>query len=64
MPRVTKSLTAKAKHKKVLNLQKAIMVLEVDYSKLLSNQISSHFNMHLEIEKIEKEILDLFGFLE
>ena len=40
------------------------MELEVDYSELPSNLISNLFNMHLEIEKIEKELSDLFGFLE
>ena len=39
MPRVTKSLTAKAKRKKVLNSTKVIMVLEVDCIKLQNNQI-------------------------
>ena len=39
MPRVTKSVTAKAKHKKVLMLLKDIMVLEVDYLELPNNQI-------------------------
>ena len=57
MPRVTKSVTAKAKHKKVLKvLQKVIMEPEADYLKLLSNLISNLFSMHLEIEKIEKEL--------
>ena len=65
MPRVTKSVTAKAKHKKVLSkLPKVIMELEAGFIKLLSNQILKHFNMLLEIEKIEKEILDLFGLHE
>ena len=40
------------------------MELEVDYSELPSNLISNLFNMHLEIEKIEKELSGLFGFLE
>ena len=39
------------------------MVLEADFIKLPNNQILNHFNMHLEIEKTEKEILDLYGLL-
>ena len=39
MPRTTKSVTAKAKHKKVLVLLKGIMVLEVDYLGQLNNLI-------------------------
>ena len=40
MPRVTKSLTAKAKHKKFLSANKrVIMELEVGYLKLQNNQI-------------------------
>jgi hypothetical protein len=40
------------------------MVLEVDYLKLLSNLISNQCNMHLETEKIGKELSDLYGLLE
>ena len=56
MPRVTKSLAAKAKHKKVLKPQKVIMVLEADFLKLLSNQILNLYNMLLGIEKIKKKL--------
>ena len=56
MPRVTKSVTAKAKHKKVLQATKVIMELEVAYLKLLNNLISSHCSMHLEIGKIKKNL--------
>ena len=38
MPRVTKSVTAKAKHKKSLRLQRAIMQLEVGFLKQPNNQ--------------------------
>jgi len=64
MPRVTKSVTAKAKHKKVLVLPKVIMELEVGFLKLQSNLILNHCNMLSEIEKIEKEHLDLYGLPE
>jgi hypothetical protein len=37
------------------------MELEADYSELLSNLISNLFNMHLGIEKIEKELSEHFG---
>jgi hypothetical protein len=37
------------------------MVLEVDYLELLNNLILNLYNMHLEIEKIRKELLELFG---
>jgi hypothetical protein len=40
------------------------MVPEVDYSELLNNQILNLCNMHLGIEKIEKENLDHYGSLE
>ena len=62
MPRVTKSVTAKAKHKKVLSLLKDIMVQEVDYIRQQNNLILSLFNMRLEIEKIKKDHLDHYGF--
>ena len=38
MPRVTKSVSAKALHKKVLSATKGIMEPEVDYIKPQSNQ--------------------------
>ena len=61
MPRVTKSVTAKAKHKKVLNsTKKGIMELEADYIKQLSNLILNQCNMHLEIERIKKKSFPLF----
>ena len=40
------------------------MELEADYLKPLSNQILNHFSMLLEIEKIGKENLDLYGLPE
>ena len=40
------------------------MGLGVDYIKLQSSQISNHCNMHLEIEKIEKEHLGHYGLQE
>jgi hypothetical protein len=40
------------------------MVLEAGYLKLQSNLISSQCNMHLEIEKIGKELSGLYGLLE
>ena len=60
MPRVTKSVTAKAKHKKVLNLLKVIMEPEVDCIKLQNNQTLNLCNMHLEIEKIKKRFRSLW----
>ena len=39
MPRVTKALAAKAKHKKVLKSTKGHTVLEVDYLELPNNLI-------------------------
>ena len=64
MPRVTKSVTARAKHKKVLKALKDTLEREVDFIKLLNNLILSHFSMHLEIEKIKKDPSDHYGFLE
>ena len=40
------------------------MVLEVVCLRQLNNQILNHYNMHLEIEKIEKDLLEVCGFLE
>ena len=40
------------------------MAQEVDYIKLQNSQISNHCNMHLEIEKIEKEHLGHYGLQE
>ena len=40
------------------------MAQEVVYLKQLSNLISNHCNMHLEIEKTRKDLLDRFGLLE
>ena len=40
------------------------MVLEVDYSELLSNLMLKPFNMLLETEEIRKELFVLYGFLE
>ena len=64
MARVTKSNTAKKRHKKVLSATKTIMVLEVDYIKQPSNLILKLCNMLLEIEKIEKDPLGTYGSLE
>ena len=40
------------------------MEQEADFIKLQSNLTLSLFNMHLETEKIGKEISDLYGLLE
>ena len=64
MPRTTKAVTAKAKHKKFFPLQKATMVREVGYIKLQNSQILNRFNTLLEIEKTRREPLDLCGLLE
>ncbi len=40
------------------------MAQEVGSIRPRSNLIPNHFNMHLEIEKIKKEALDLYGFQE
>ena len=40
------------------------MVQEAGSIRPRSNLISNLFNMHLEIEKIKKEALDLYGFQE
>ena len=64
MPRVTKSLKAKSRHKKVLKSTKGHYGARRKLLKLLSSQILRLCSILLEIEKIEKEILDLFGFPE
>ena len=48
MPKTTKAVTAKAKHKKVLSSTKATMVREVGYIKLQNSQILNRFNTLLE----------------
>ena len=63
MPRVTKSITAKKRHKKVLTSTKGHYVA-VGYIKLQSNPILKHFNTLSAIGKIEKEHLDLYGYQE
>ena len=45
-------------------LQKAIMGPDLDFIKQLSNQILNLFNILLEIERIKKGHLGLYGFLE
>ena len=52
MPRTTKSLTAKAKHKKVLSATKVIMEQEAGFQNCY-NLILNQCNTHLEIEKIK-----------
>jgi hypothetical protein len=37
------------------------MELAVGYLEPLSNQILNPYNMHLEIERIKKDLLELFG---
>ena len=64
MPRVTKAKTAKSKHKKVQIQTKVTMVQEVDFIKRQNNQILNLFNMLLEIEKIKKELLEIYGSQE
>ena len=60
MPRVTKSVTAKAKHKKILKATKGHYGAEVDYLRPLQ---STNTNMHLEM-KIKKELSDHCGLQE
>ena len=55
MPRVTKSVSAHAKHKKVITVQ------EVDYIKLQSSQTLNQCSMLFVIEKTKKELLGLYG---
>ena len=64
MPRTTKAVTAKARHKKVLNATKGHYGARSRLIKLLNNPISNHCNMHLEIERIRNGFSDPFGFLE
>ena len=63
MPRTTKAVTAKAKHKKVLSSTKATMARS-RYIKLQNSQILNRSNTLLEIEKTRREPLDLCGLLE
>ena len=54
MPRVTKALSAKAKHKKVLTATKGHYGARSRLYKTQNNQILNLFNMLLEIEKTRK----------
>ena len=56
MPRVTKSLIAKAKHKKVLSATKGHYGARSRLFKTAKQSNIKSFNMLLEIEKIEKEL--------
>ena len=65
MPRVTKSLTAKKKHLKVLKANKGHYGARSRlYKTAKQSNIKSLQYAFLEIEKIEKEVSDLFGFQE
>ena len=63
MPRVTKSLTAKTKHKKILKATKGHYGA-VGYIKQLNNLILNLCNMPSGIEKIKKELLGPYGYRE
>ena len=54
MPRTTKSVTAKAKHKKVLSATKGHYGARSRLFRTANNLILNHYNMHLEIERIRK----------
>ena len=64
MSRVTKSVTAKAKHKKVLKSTKGHYGARSNYIKLRNSLILNRCNMPSGTEKIEKEHSDLFGLQE
>ena len=61
MPRTTKSVTAKSKHKKVLSLTRDTMAQEADYIKPPNSLILNLYNTLLETEKIKKEHLGHYG---
>ena len=61
MPRTTKSLTAKAKHKKVLDATKGHYGARSRLLELQNNQISNLYNMRLETGRIKKDLSELFG---
>ena len=64
MARVTKSVTAKAKHKKVLSSTKGHYGARADCIKLLNNLTSNLYNMLSETERTERGKLGLYGYPE
>ena len=62
MPRVKRGVTASAKHKKVFEFTKAIEEEEKMSIELLPKVWIKHFNMHIAIEEIRKEIFEGYGF--
>ena len=64
MPRVTKALAARAKHKKVLKATKGHYGARSRLFRTAKQSNVKAFNMLLEIEEIRKELFDLCGFQE
>ena len=60
MPRVTKSVTAKVRHKKVLSSTKGHYGQEADYIKQQNNLILNLYNMLLEIENKKRSFRSLW----
>ena len=64
MPRVTKALAAKAKHKKVLKATKGHYGARSRLFRTAKQSNVKALQYALEIEEIRKELLDLCGFQE
>ena len=64
MPRVTKSVTAKTKHKKVLSATKGHYGARSRLYKTAKQSNIKSLQYALEIEKIKKERLGLYGYQE
>ena len=64
MPRVTKSITAKAKHKKVLNSTRGYYGARSRLYKTAKQSKIKSLQYAFRDRKIKKELLGLFGFLE
>ena len=64
MPRVTKSVAAKAKHKKILSSTKGHYGARSRLFKTAKQSLIKSFNMHLETVKTEREKFELYGYQE
>ncbi len=62
MSRVKRGLTAHARHKKILDMAKAIEVVIKMYSELLLKKLKKVCNMLTVTEKQRKEVSALCGF--
>ena len=61
MSRVKRGVQAKKRHKKILKLAKGYRGARSRTFKVANQAVLKLVNMHTEIEKLRKELLDRFG---